>query len=224
MQCICEIAPFSCQHLSNLKSVVKMHKQNAFSLISSKHWHYWEHYWIFKLLGSASRWYFILKVWHGNYHFYVFNTWRLFLHKPRDPKQHNKVEKHGERRGGQKTPLGYLVFSRPGGSVSRWDIGTALRGCKPGACPPAGASSGLVMAVWAPAAVGAEAAGLGEAVAQHLCRPDSSHFVLVIVDSTFNHTWSPFYHPCTVTFNANIRGAIAYVLHDSWIILSVMLT
>lgn len=126
------------------------------------------------------------------YHFYVFDTWRLFLHKPRDPKQHNKVEKHGERRGGQKTPLGYLVFSRPGGSVSRWGIGTALRGCKPGACPPAWASPGLAIAVWAPAAVGAEAAGLGEAVVQHLCRPDSSHFVLVIIESTCNHSLSPF--------------------------------
>lgn len=138
---------------------------------------------------------FILKVWYGNYPFYVCNTWRSFLHIPRDPKQHNKVRKHGERRGGQKTPLSYLVFSRPGDSVSSWDIGTGLRGCKPGACPPAWASSGLAIAVWAPTAVGTEAAGLGEAVVQYFCRPDSSHFILVNVDSMFNHTLSP---PLTV--------------------------
>lgn len=135
--------------------------------------------------------FFILKVWCGYYPFSVWNTWRSFLHIPRDPKQHNKVGKHGERRWGQKTPLGYLVFSRLGDSVSSWDIGTGFRGCKPGACPTAWASSGLAIAVWAPTAAGTEAAGLGEAVVQHLCRPDSSHFILVNVDSTPNHTLSP---------------------------------
>lgn len=75
-----------------------------------------------------------------------------------------KWGKHGERRGGQKTPLGYFVFGRTGGFFPCRDIGADFRGRKPGARLLAGASSGLAIAVRDPATLRTEAAGLGEAV------------------------------------------------------------
>lgn len=133
------------------------------------------------------------------YFFEVCNTWRWSFHIPRDIQNNiTKWGKHGERRGGKKTPLAFLVFGRPGGSVPCRDIGAGLRGRKPGARPPAGVSSGLAIAVWAPAAVGTEAAGLGEAVVQHLCRPDTQHLILVNVESAFNHVFRPFWQLCKV--------------------------
>lgn len=115
------------------------------------------------------------------------HAWHWSSHIPRDSQNNiTKWGKHGERRGGQKTPLSYLVFGRPGVSVPGRNLGAGLRGPKPGARPAAWASSGLAIAVWAPAAVGAEAAGLGEAVVQHLCRPDTQHFILVNVEFRFS--------------------------------------
>lgn len=60
-----------------------------------------------------------------------------------------------------------------------------MRGRKPRARPSAGASPGLAIAVRAPAVMGAEAAGLGEAAVQHLCRPDTQHLILVTAEAAF---------------------------------------
>lgn len=133
---------------------------------------------------------FTLKVQNGSATIRALNAWHFASpYTPWYPKQHNKVggKKHGERRGGKKTPLGNLVVGRPGGSVPRGDVGAGRRRRQPGACPPAGASSGLANAVRAPAAVATEAAGVGEAVVQHLRRPDTQHFILVGVESACKH-------------------------------------
>ncbi|KAF3857217.1 hypothetical protein F7725_009076 [Dissostichus mawsoni] len=56
-----------------------------------------------------------------------------------------------------------------------------MRGREPGAGPPAGETPGLAPAVRAHPAMGAAAAGVGEAAVQHLCRPDTQHIVLAAV-------------------------------------------
>lgn len=94
--------------------------------------------------------------------------------------------KHGERRGGQKTPLCFLLFDRPGGSVPCRDRGAGLRGRKPGACLPAGESPGLAVTVRACAGVGAAAAGVGEATVQRRSGGDAQHFILVNVTYLFS--------------------------------------
>lgn len=155
---------------------------------------------------AASMICFILKATTGSFMSNVRRAWPSF-HIPRAFQNNiRNWGKHGERRGGQKTPLGYLLFGRSGGSIPCRDVGAVLRGRKPGAHPPAGVSSGLAIAVRVAAVVGAEAAGLGEAAVQHLCRLDAQHLILVSVDCVFNGVFLLLNGP---TCRAEVRSSVA---------------